>query len=410
VVQNGQCVRAPVGTPDPRCNGGQCDKYGGCVTLSGGKKLVGDGAICGDRWCNIEKGENKENCPTECTNAPSGTSVRPRPLPSTTQYPSEQYQRGPGGPPSGEEGSEMGEEDSRQIREKEEQFRRMKQNINQFVKGIDQMQRQVKRMQAKLKQSGVAIPPELMNALAKAPELINKLRAAKTFEEAESLMEDIQDIGQVMQDWGPRLGELEQLGSMLKNINSDVRRMQTAFKRINVQVKKKPILQEPVTELENLLGTMTAMATEAKALAKTDPEAALDKVSEFYANSEEYWNQISYLDMLTNLTKGLSQATNHLKQAERRIKALERRKGINPEMLAELKAILAELKERLPQLKEYLKQRSVDFEELKAAGEDFWDKSVQFENLMAEIGEGTYMPKVKSGQGVNIVVPEGFIR
>ncbi|MEW6610761.1 MAG: hypothetical protein AB1352_04030 [Patescibacteria group bacterium] len=424
VAQEGKCVRAPTGTVDPLCGGGQCDQYGGCVQLGSGKKLVGDGAICGDRWCNIEKGENSENCPAECTNKPKSLS-QPSPVPvqpQPTQYPSRegqpwQYQGPyPGGQSSGDQGiygqqgggwGEPSEEE--QQRRQEEQFKMMKRGMDQFVRGVSEMQKYVNRMKSKLVRLGVSIPPELENALTRAPELVKKIKSAKSVEEVESVVGDMEDVAMVMQDWGPRLGDLERLGNMIKQSDQKIKKMQSALKRAQNAAKKKLELSEPVAELQSLFDVMKQLLGDAKAFAKTDPDAALDKLDEFYGNMEEYWNHVSFVDMLTNMQKGLSQAKNQIAASERKLKSLERAKKLDTETVAYLRAMLTEIKDKVPALQSLLKQRPVDYDEVRSLGEELWDKVQEFENTMALYGQNYYLPIIKGGQGVNFEAPQGFI-
>lgn len=422
MAQGNSCVQAPVGTLDPLCNGGQCDQYGGCVNLSGGKKLVGRGAICGDGWCNTEKGEDRGNCPAECTNAQVQTVVPQQANTITqpsypTQYPQGQYPQGqyPGQygqnegqyPQGGLRNFGPSEEDMERMRK--EQFVMMKKGIRQFTRGVDQMRRFVQRLKPRLARQGVGIPPELENALAKAPELVKKFEAVQSFEEVEALMEDMQDIGMAMQEWGPRLGELEQLAGMLTRADKDVKNMYRAFKRLQTAAKRRQELLDPVRELEGMVGALTKVVAEAKGLAKTDPESAMDKVQEFYDSTEEVWNLVSLMDMVQNLQKGLTQARSELAAGDRRVRTLERSGTADPSVIEDLKAALNEIRETLPELQALVKAKPVDYEVVRDAAEAFWEKIKEFENMMAEQGQSFYVPTVKQGAGLEVDIPEGFI-
>lgn len=385
---------------DPLCNGGQCDSYGGCIQLARDKKLVGEGAICGDRFCNIEKDENKENCPSECSNEPK----RSQPL-TTTQYQNEPSNRQAEGQDRGE--GMMNEEQQRQ--NQDQQFKMMKKGIDQFARGVKDMQKYINKIKSKLARVKVSIPPELQNALNRAPELITKFKNAKSVEEVEELMADMEDIAFVMQDWGPRLGDLERLGEMIKQSDQQVKKMQSALKRAQNSAKRKLELAEPVRELETLFNELKALAADTKVLAKTDPESALDKIDEFFGNMEEYWNQVSFVDMITNIQKGLSSAKSQIAAAERRLKSLERTKKIDALTIAELKDMLAEIKTKLPELQTLIKQKPIDYDAVQVLGEELWDNVQMFENTMALYGQSNYLPTMQRGQGVKFEAPQGFI-
>jgi len=317
--------------------------------------------------------------------------------------PGDQYGQGPG------MGQNMGPSEEEQQKMQEKQFQQMKKGTDQFAKGVTQMQKFVAKMKTTLAKSGVGIPAELTNALAKAPELVAKLKASKDMDEFQELMGDMQDIGMIMQDWGPKLGELQRLASMIKNLDKDIKNMRTNFTRVQKAAKKRPELAEPLIEAETMFSDMTKRVAEIKELAKTDPESAMDLVDEFYGNTEEFWNQISFLDMVSNMTKGLTQANTQIKQIETKIRAMAKAKGADQEMIATLKEMVAAVKAALPELKAAMAVRPVDYEEVKMLAEDFWMQLQDLQNMMADEGQSFYMPNVQQGQGINVNIPEGFI-
>ena len=284
----------------------------------------------------------------------------------------------------------------------------MKEGMNQFAKGVTQMTKFVNQMKTKLAKSGVGIPAELTNALTAAPALVAKLKASKDMDEFQELMGDMQDIGMIMQEWGPKLGELQRLVHMIKNLDRDVKSMRANFTRVQKAAKKRPELAEPLAEVGALFNDMVKRVAEIKALAKTDPEGALDLVQEFYSDTEEFWNQVSFLDMVSNVTRGLTQANRQIRQIESKIRTMEKKKGVDKEMIATLKEMVAAVKAALPELKAAMAARPVDYEEVRFLAEDFWMQLQDLQNMMADKGQSFYMPTVKQGQGINVVIPEGF--
>lgn len=291
----------------------------------------------------------------------------------------------------------------------EQQFKMMKQNLKQFSREITNMQKKVKQMGSRLKKLGVGMPPELVTALAEAPAAVKALEKASTFEEVEEGIGAAEDIAMVLQEWGPKLGEIERFATMLKQIDKDVKSMASTMKRLQTSAKRKLELQEPLAELGELWRAMQGYATEAKALAKTDPEAGQEKLDSFYDNTEEFWNQVSFIDMVSNMSKGLSKAKTELSRAERRVAALAKKKGMDPEAVAQAKEIVVNLKDLYNQLKRLIAAKPIDYEALAASAEEYWDIMQEFENMMAAYGDRIYMPKVNTGKGVNVVIPEGFI-
>lgn len=291
----------------------------------------------------------------------------------------------------------------------EERLKQMKRNMGQFERGIKQMERMVKRMEPRLARAGVGIPQELKAALAKAPEAVAKIKAAKTAEELEDLMDDIQDIGESMQEWGPKFGDLDRLAKMLPRAAQDLKNMKRSVDRVAKGVKKMPSSEEAAAELKASFDAMSASLAEAKTLAATDAEAALQKLeADFYDKMEEFWNAVAEVDMLQNLAKGISQGQSELRRAESRIRSLERSKKITAETAAELREMLSGIKTHLSTVQALAKAKGADIDELRTAAETFWESVREFEERMADLGQSFYEPTIQRGESYNFELPEGF--
>ena len=155
----------------------------------------------------------------------------------------------------------MKRQEEQEKRMREQQFQQMKRGMSQFARGVTQMTRFAAQAKTRLAKQGVALPLELTNALAKAPELLAKLKAASTQEEFEDLMGDMQDIGMIMQEWGPKMGELQRLAGMLKEADRNVRDMARAYNRNKAVAKR---LRDQITELREK-GPAVLAAVEPKA-------------------------------------------------------------------------------------------------------------------------------------------------
>src|SRR3989338_5286386 len=148
-----------------------------------------------------------------------------------------------------------------------------------------------------------------------------------------------------------------------------------------------------------MLGVMSKKVKDAQELAKTDPEAAMDLIGDFFADAEEYWGLQSLIEMMTNLRKGLSSATTELTRAKQRVRTLERKKDADQALVAEAKDLIAQVEEALPPLRTLVNTKGADLEEVKDRAEAFWQLIEEFENLLAAADENVYAPKVKQGQG-----------
>jgi len=191
-----------------------------------------------------------------------------------------------------------------QKEQERQQFKMMKQNIKQFEREMKRMTQYVTSMEKRLKRQNIGLPQELQNALTEIPGLTAQLKAAEDFEQFEEAMSKMQDVMMVIQDWSGRLHELEQLGQMLKDVQRQVNDMYRSFKQLQARLKRRPELQEELKSLEAMVGVMSRRVTDAKALAKTDSEEALNKVREVFDNTEEFWSEYQFLQMVSDLLQG----------------------------------------------------------------------------------------------------------
>lgn len=390
--------------------------------LKPGQKVVGRGAICGNSWCEPEKGENRENCRIECDNAPETTPIPTPSRGNEGQFPSQgrgnegqfpgqgqgnqgQFPGGPGGP------DDQGRFEQERQKIDEERFQRMKKEFSGFERMIKEMQKFSTRIERSLKSkrcTEVGVPAEFKNAIQKAPELLAKIKNAKSAEEIEEVLPDLMDIGDSMREMGNTMGELMGLCEMLKRSTSDIRNIDRAVKRVAAYVKKNPVLEESINELKAIAEAMKQGIQKAKELAKTDPQEAFDTIqSEFYDRMEEFWNLMGEIDMVQNLSKGINQAASEIKRAEQKVKVLSKNKKIDQEVVAQLNDIVQRLKEDLNELRALQKQKG-SVEEIKALAEEMWQKFMEYENLLAEIGQSSYGPKIAPTETIEFRPPDAF--
>ncbi len=290
----------------------------------------------------------------------------------------------------------------------DEQFQMMKRNLIQFADQIKQMNKQVTRIEKQLK-GEVGIPAELKAALTQSTEIITKIKAAKTADELEGLSDDVHDVVQTMQEWGPRLGDLTRLKEMLTQAGRESRNLQTAMKRADGLIKRNAALTDVVQELRDVFTTMNQALSSARELAKTDPDGALDKLEiDFYGGMEEFWNQNSMVEMVADIQKGSSEATRQIRQAETKIREAEKAKKINADVIGDFKAMIVGLKEDLAEVKKVAGRKPINQDDLFMAAEDLWEAFTDFKNKSSEYGINFYTPSFKRSAGVNFKAPQGF--
>lgn len=398
------------GTPDAACgSGGVCDPRGSCVKIPYPRKYVSNNdinwGVCGDGFC--DKGEDRVNCKIECDNEPPAPQPQITPYPLPQPYPQTQpslYKT-----PGDEDKNYDDEQNKYEKKVTEERMKRMKKNLQEFTRGIKQFESMIKKMEPRLTKLGVGIPAELKAAIAKAPEILEKIKNAQTPEELDDLVADIHDIGETMREWGQKFGDLMRLGEMLKQTDRQVKNLQKTLKRVQGYVKKDPSLKDSVDSLAIMTTSMTDAIKDAKELAKTDPDLALEKLEdEFFGRMEEFWNTVAQIDTIVNLNKGLRQASSEIAKAKRKIDSLKKSKKIDEETAQSLKLLITEIEEKVKEIKELSKNKA-DKEEIFDAAEQLWELVEEYENSIADIsGESIYEPKVTNGQNVDFKLPDGF--
>lgn len=333
--------------------------------------------------------------PAPGNNTPTNQGMMPGQL-NNPSYPG-----GPGG------SQNFGPNEADQQKMDEQRFQMMKKGLNQFSRGITQMTKMVNGMEKKLNKMGVSIPEELKAALTKAPEIVDRIKNAKTPDELDEIQSDVQDVGSTMQEWGQKFGDLMRLGNTLKQVDKSVKDVNRTVKRSQNFAKNNENLQTAVSELNDIANSLIQAAKDAKELAKTDPDSALSKIEDdFYGKMEEFYSKAGMIDMLSHIKKGLSMIGGKLKSYERMINQLDKKKIDT----TELKGSLADMQDKLAALKTLIQDPNVDPQDVGSAVEEFFGLMPDFENQVAELtGQGIYEPNVKGGEDFNFQMPQGFM-
>lgn len=324
-----------------------------------------------------------------------------------------QQQFGPSDEQMAEQEKRMEEEEKRREEQEkkmdEQRFKQMKRGMSQFGKGVKQMKKEMARMEKKLAKCGAGIPEELKNAISASEAALPKIEAAKTADELEEIVGDVEDNGELMREWGPKMGDLQRSCDMLKRAGQDLKKMKKEVGRLENRVKaqKKLDLSELLQELKVQIDVLATALQKAKDLAKTDPEGALDTLDdEFFEGSSDFYLTREALDMALNITKGLKQSDSELKRYTRMITKLEKKK----KDVSEAKDILSQLKVNQSEITKLVKQK-FDPEDLVSLIEETFTMRDDLVNLLEDFGVlKDYMPQFKSGPGVKFNLPPGFER
>ena len=291
----------------------------------------------------------------------------------------------------------------------EQRFKQMKQGLNQFAKGVTMMKKNVARMKTRVAKCGVSIPEELANAMSSADSIVAKIKAAQSADELDAVIGDIEDIGAIMQDWGPRLGQLDQLCQMMKQGDRDTKQLERDAKRLESRVKanKKLDLTAILSQFKNNIASLKGVFLGVVALAKTDPESALEKLQdEYYGEMDNIQSSRMAIETALNVSQGLKTAASDIKKVESQIKSLQKKK-VDTSAAEDL---LATMKSQVADLQQFIKG-TFDPEELIIQVEDAYQTRAELNDLLQELGGGTSaVPQIKgySGMNVNMNLPDAF--
>ncbi len=306
----------------------------------------------------------------------------------------------------GNNNGQQGPSEEQQKKMDEQRLKDMKRGMSQFSRSITMMKKNVAKNKVTLGKCGVSIPEELTNALNSSDSLVAKINGAKTADELDEVVGDIEDVGSVMQDWGPRLGDLNRLCQMFKQADRDMKQLNRSLASYQKKNTAKMDITEILAEYKANVDGMNQTLAQAKELAKTDPDEALTKIEDdFYGNMDNVRNSEQALNMVLNISQGIRQATSDIKRMESSIKALKKKKVDT----ADIEAQVADFKQQIADIKVLIKSK-FDVDELIGKVETAFDAREQISDALQEYGVGNMEPQIKANKSMNVQVnlPDAF--
>ncbi|MDO8592805.1 MAG: hypothetical protein Q7R92_03490 [bacterium] len=317
--------------------------------------------------------------------------------------------------PSGQDGQmgqgrQQGPSEEDQKKMDERRFKDMKRGISQFSRGVAMTKKAMLRVKASVAKCGVGLPEELTSALNQADDLVTKINAAKTADELDEVMGDVQDVGSVIQDWGPRMGDLSRLCQMLKEADRQSKSLDRGVKQIESRAKanKKVDLSEQVAEYKNVVNGLKDALAQAKSLAKTDPDSAMEKLEEdFWNNMDNLKNAQMQIDVVLNISQGMKNINSELKKYASQIKLLAKKK-ID---IAELQDLVNNLKAKFDEIQTMLKEKA-GADELADKIDEAFNTRQEIQDALQEFGLVNMEPQIKANNNYNVKVdlPDAFLK
>lgn len=330
---------------------------------------------------------------------------------SCDQYKNQGSESGQGQP-----GQQMGqgrqegpsEEDQKKMDER--RFKDMKRGISQFSRGVAMTKKAMLRVKTSVAKCGVGLPEELTSALNQADDLVAKINAAKTADELDEVVGDVQDVSSAIQDWGPRMGDLSRLCQMLKEADRQSKSFDRSVKQIESRAKanKKVDLSEQVAEYKNVVNGLKEALAQAKTLAKTDPDSALEKLEEdFWNNMDNLKNAQMQIDVVLNISQGMRNINSELKKYASQIKSLAKKKVDT----AELQELVNNLKAQYDEIQTMLKEKA-GADELADKIDEAFNTRQEIQDALQEFGLVNMEPQIKGNNNYNVKVnlPDAFLK
>lgn len=280
-------------------------------------------------------------------------------------------------------------------RESVENFQRLD-GMKRGMKGMEQGLKQFEKQVANLAKKKIVVPVEITDNLSKLRTMMNAVKTAKTWEEAEAAgIEEMQDLMQTIDEGRQQLEMLARWPQTLKQINNELKNLDRQLKRdktiVDRLIKKEIDLTANYEGFAGAIAKLKAVRDDATAkIAAGDSEGAFDAIeNDFFSQMEDVWQFDKVIQTMNNLGQFKSDFKKRTAQADLMIKKLVRAK----KDVSEAKELLAELKVKGNEILEMLKVKDVDEEAVMGALSELEDLGQGFQDVMSELmGESDIMP------------------
>lgn len=300
----------------------------------------------------------------------------------------------------GEMGTMMQELDEarREIFENAQRLEGIKRGIKGMEQGLKMFEKQI----AKLEKQKISVPSDVAENVAKLKNVIATVKAAKTWDEAESAgIEDIGDLMQTLDESRQKLEILARWPQTLKQLDREITRLNSALKRSKSMadrlLKKEIDVMGHYTAFEEAVNKLKAVRNEAVTKMQTgESDDAFSLLEDsFFGQMEDIWQNQKVIEMMGNLGRFNADVKNGLNQSQQMINRLKRQKIDT----TELSEILAEAKAKAEEVKNIMKEKDFDEEAVMSGIDEMENLRQQFDEKVQELtGQSDEMPWEKGPQ------------
>lgn len=288
---------------------------------------------------------------------------------------------------NGQQGQNNQMDEQRQ-KQQEQQFSRDKNNFRQFSSMLKKFGTQI----TKLEKQGIVIPADLKAALDTANSSIAIILAAKLPDDAgvQDAMITMQDVGQTLQDWGPKLGTLEQMPNLLKQAGNEVKKLQTKLASITkTAAKSKVDVGAQLADATTTVNDIVTAYQNAQQLMKTaDADGAMSDIQDdVFGKMGDAYQSMSTIDAVQNVSRSMTSFTKFISRSKLAIAKLAK----NGEDVTDVQAQLDEMVGSVGELKLAISQKVND----PTALLDQVDSIIQLQNNISDITGGGSVPQMQ---------------
>ncbi len=286
--------------------------------------------------------------------------------------------------PPGDQG-QMPDQSAQMEEQMKKQQAMMLKGMQQGLAGFAGQLTRIEARIASLAKKGIKAPSELSDAITKAKDVLAKLKAAQTWEEAEALdvQNTMQEVGEVLQEQLPNLERLANLTQIYTRIESQIKTLERQLSTDKTLAKRSKIdLSEVIADFESDLNKLKAAYAENKAkIAVGDVEEGFDMLQQDVFDAMDAVSEHhAVIQQMSRLSSTIGQVDREIKQNQKQLDGLKKKKLDTKAA----QAVLDTAKAKLVALKAAAAAKPVDVDAMTSVLQDLQDLRDQF---IAEVND-----------------------
>ncbi len=287
------------------------------------------------------------------------------------------------------------------------------QDIRRGTQGMEQGVKQFESQIAKLQKQNITIPAGITDALSKMKTIIEAVKNAKSFDDAQKAgVDDLPDLMGTLQESRQQLEYLARWPQTLKQVDRQLSQMQQTLKRAKGMVdrlaKKEINVSGPYSEFESGVAKLKSVRDDAVAkVAAGNAQDAFDALQDdFFDQVQDVSEHMRVIETMSNLGRFASDFKRGIADAQRRISDLKRRKIATKE----LEDLLNKAKAKGAEAQQLMKAQPLDEDAVLSVLQDLENVRQEFDSKVSDLsGEIQQQPWEQGQDQFNTLqLPSGF--